>query len=102
MLRLGRFRAQEGKKAKLLFFIKKTENPWEITEAKLSPSFMKFQLTKDENFKGAGRDRYDFVLEIPAGEAPLSLSGSSLGTIILNTNHPEAKLIRIEVDFTSY
>lgn len=102
LLRLGRFRAQEGKKAKLMFFINKTEAPWEITEAKLSPSFMKFQLTKDENFKGAGRDRYDFLLEIPAGEAPLSLSGDSLGSIILNTSHPEAKLIRIEVDFTSY
>ncbi len=102
LLRLGRFRAQEGKKAKLLFFIKKSETPWEITEAKLSPSFMKFQLTKDENFKGAGRDRYDFQLEIPPGEAPLSLSGETLGSIILNTTHPEAKLIRIEVDFTSY
>lgn len=85
-----------------MFFIKKSETPWEITEAKLSPSFMKFQLTKDENFKGAGRDRYDFLLEIPAGETPLSLSAGSLGSIILNTTHPEAKLIQIEVDFTSY
>ncbi len=102
LLRLGRFRAQEGKKAKLLFFINKTDNPWEITEAKLSPSFMKFQLIKDEKFKGTGRDRYDFLLEIPAGEAPLSLGGDSLGSIILNTTHPEAKLIRIEVDFTSF
>ena len=102
LLRLGRFRAQEGKKAKLLFFIKKTEIPWEITEAKLSPSFMKFQMIKDENFKGAGRDRYDFLIEVPPGEAPLSLSGGTLGSIILNTSHPEAKLIRIEVDFTSY
>lgn len=101
-LRLARFRADEGKKAKLLVFVKKTETPWEIIEAKVSPSFLKYQLIKDEKFQGKGRDRYDLIIEIPAGEAPLSYGGETVGSIVLTTNHPEAKLINLGVEFTSY
>ena len=101
-VRMPRFRAQEGKKAKLLVFVKKTEALWEITEAKVSPSFLKFQLIKDENFKGMGRDRYDLIIEIPAGEAPVSYSGETIGSIVLSTNHPDAKLINLGLEFTSY
>ena len=68
----------------------------------VSPSFLKYQFIKDENFKGAGRDRYDLLIEIPAGEAPVSISGDSAGFVTLNTNHPEAKVIKFGVEFTSY
>lgn len=101
-LNLPRFRAQEGKKVKLLVFVKKTETPWEITEAKVFPTFLKYELIKDDKFKGSGRDRYDLYLEIPAGEAPVSFSGTNIGSLILNTNHPDAKVIRLDVDFISY
>lgn len=101
-LRLVRFRADEGKKVKLLVFVKKTETPWEITEAKVSPPFLKYQLIKDEKFQGKGRDRYDLIIEIPAGEAPVSYSGETIGFLVLTTNHPDAKLINLGVEFTSY
>ncbi len=102
LLRFPRFRAKEGKKAKLLVFVKKTETPWEITDANVSPSFLKYQLIKDENFKGLGRDRYDLFIEIPAGERPVSLGGETIGSLILSTNHPDAKSIRLGIEFTSY
>ena len=85
-----------------MIFIKKTETPWEITEAKVTPPFLKYQLIKDEKFKGMGRERYDLIIEIPAGEAPVSFSGETTGFLVLSTNHPEAKLINLSVEFTSY
>lgn len=102
LLRLGRFPAKEGKKARLLVFIKKSEEPWEVTGSKITPSFLKYELIKDDKFKGAGRDRFDLMLEVPAGQAPLSLSGEDTGSLILETNHPEAKTIKIALDFTSF
>lgn len=102
LLRFPRFRAKEGKKVKLLVFVKKTEVPWEITEAIVSPPFLKYELIKDEKFKGMGRDRYDLFIEVPAGESPVSLSGATIGSLILSTNHPDAKSIRLGIEFTSY
>lgn len=102
MLRVARFRAAEGKKLKLLVFVKKTEMPLEILEAKVKPTFLKYQLVKDDNFKGMGRDRYDLFIEIPAGEAPVSVTGENMGSIVLTTNHPDAKIIQLGVDFNSY
>lgn len=101
-LRLPRFRADEGKKAKLLIFVKKTDTPWEITDAKVSPEFLKYQLIKDEKFKGMGRDRYDLIIEIPAGQAPVTFSGEKTGFLVLSTTHPEAKTINMGVEFISY
>ena len=101
-LRFARFRATEGKKVKLIVFVKKFEMPLEILEAKVKPTFMKYQLVKDEKFKGMGRDRYDLFIEIPAGEAPISASGLDVGSIVLTTNHPDAKTINLGVEFNSY
>ena len=35
-------------------------------------------------------------------EAPVSFSGETTGFLVLSTNHPEAKLINLSVEFTSY
>ena len=102
LLRLGRFRAQDGKKVRLMVFVKKTETPFEITEAKLSPPFLKYQLVKDANFNQPARDRFDLIIEVPGGEAPFSLIGESIGSVVLHTSHPEAKMIRLGVEFVSY
>jgi hypothetical protein len=101
MLHLGRFRAQDGKKVRLLVFVKKFDAPMEITKAELLPSFLKYELVKDENFKQPTRERFDLWIEVPAGQAPVSFTGESTGSIVLHTNHPEAKLIRLGIDFVS-
>lgn len=102
MIRMGRFRANESKKIRLMVFVKKFEMPLEITNAEFSPPFLKYQLIKDENFKQMARDRYDLLIEVPAGQAPISLAGESIGSIVLHTNHPDARLIKLGVEFTSY
>ncbi|TXT21964.1 MAG: hypothetical protein FD138_3877 [Planctomycetota bacterium] len=102
LLRIGRFRAQDGKKVRLLVFSKKFDATLEITEAHLSPSFLKYELVKDENFKQPARERFDLWIEVPAGQAPVSFTGESGGSIVLHTNHPEAKVIRLGIEFVSY
>lgn len=102
ILKLPRFRAQEGKKAKLMVFIKKTDAPWNVTDISVNPPFLKTDFVKDEKFQGTGRDRFDLLIEVPAGEASVDYTGERIGSVILNTTHPEAKVIKIGVDFTSY
>lgn len=101
MLHFGRFKAQDGKKVRLLVFIKKFDAPLEITKAELLPSFLKYELVKDENFNQPTRERFDLWIEVPGGQAPVSFAGESTGSIVLHTNHPEAKVIRLGIEFVS-
>lgn len=103
VLRLGRFPAREGKKAKLVVFVKKVEQDLEITDAKLDPPLLKYEFHKDELFKGTGMSRYEIILEVPATGVPLSLGGGDRsGSVILQTNHPDAKTIKFDLEFTSF
>lgn len=104
ILRLGRFPAKDGKKARLMIFVKKFDADLEIKDAKLDPPLLKYEFKKDASFNAPGRDKYELHLEVPAGGAPLTLGGGAnrSGSIILETNHPEAKIIKIELQFTSH
>ncbi|MBC7820288.1 MAG: DUF1573 domain-containing protein [Planctomycetaceae bacterium] len=103
VLRLGRFPVKDGKKAKLVVFVKKMEQELEITEAKLDPPLLKYEFRKVEPFDAPGRNKYEIVVEVPAGGIPLSLGGGDrAGTVVLQTNHPEAKTIKFDVEFTSF
>lgn len=102
LLRLGRFPAKEGKKAKLVVFVKKSDLELEITDAKLDPPLLKYEFRKDELFKGTGLNRYEIMIEVPANGLPLSLGGERVGSVVLQTNHPDAKTIKFDLEFTSY
>lgn len=103
VFRLGRFSAKEGRKAKLILFIKKSDQELEITEAKLDPPQLKYEFRKDENFNAPGRSKYELVVEVPAGGVPLSLGGGErAGSVVLQTNHPDAKTIKFDLEFTSF
>lgn len=103
ILSLGRFPAKVGAKAKLLAFVKKSDQEMVITEATMDPPHLKYEFRKDENFVAPGRDKYEIVIEVPAGGLPLSLGGGDrAGTVTLQTNHPEAKTIKFDLHFTSF
>ncbi len=103
ILRLGRFPAKVGKKAKLVVFVKKTEHELVITEAKLDPPQLKYEFRKDENFNAPGRNKYEIVVEVPSDGVPLSLGGGErAGSVVLQTNHPDAKTIKFDIEFTSF
>lgn len=102
LLRLGRFPAKEGKKGKLVVFVKKAEQELEFTEAKLDPPQLKYEVHKDEKFNAPGRNKYEIIIEVPADGVPLSVGGERPGSVVFQTNHPEAKTIKFDIDFTSF
>ena len=102
MLKLGRFPASEGKKVRLMLFVKKEAQGFKIEDAKIDPPDLKYELVKDMKFQAVGREKFDLILEVPAGSAPVSLGAQNRGRITLNTNHPDAKEIKIEVEMASF
>ena len=103
ILRMGRFPAKVGKKAKLVVFVKKMEQELEITDATLDPPKLKYEFHKDEKFNAPGRNKYEIIVEVPADGVPLSLGGGErAGSVVLQTNHPEAKTIKFDLEFTSF
>lgn len=102
LLSMGRFPAAEGKKAKLLVFIDKGPEELKITDVKLDPPTLKYQFVKDQKFTGKGRDKFDLILEVPAGSPIISLAEFNRGSVVLHTNHPDATIIKLELEMTSH
>jgi uncharacterized protein DUF1573 len=101
-LRFKRFRAADGTKAKLMLFVNKFDHEFAVTEAKMDPPTVQYQLVRDMNFKGTGRDKFDLLLEVPPGETPITLGGQNPGQILLHTNHPDASIIKMNLEYTSF
>ena len=102
LVRLGRFSASEGKKARLMIFIKKGDQEFKIEDAKIDPPVLKYELIKDMKFQAAGREKFDLILEVPPGPTPISLGAQNRGQIKFTTNHPEAKEIKLEIEMASF
>jgi hypothetical protein len=103
ILRLGRFSAKEGKKARLNIYVTKAEQDVTVTDVAIDPPLLKYEFRKDETFEAPGRDMYELVVEVPPGGAPLSRGGvDRLGSVVLQTNHPEAKTIKFDLEFDSF
>ncbi len=102
LLHLGRFLAKDGKKAKLLIFVNKASEDLKIVSSQATPAAIKFQLIKDEKFNGVGREKFDLIVEVPAGTDPIAVGDQNPGSLVLETNHPDAEKIKLDLDFTSY
>ena len=102
LLKLGRFPASEGKKLRLMIFVTKGDQDFKIEEATIDPPVLKYELVKDAKFKGAGREKFDLLLEVPAGAAPVSLGAQNRGLIKFVTNLPNAKEIKLEIEMASF
>lgn len=99
---LGRFPAKEGKIVKLMVFISKGDEDLKILDAQFDPPIMKCELVKDEKFQQSRREKYTLTMEVPGGNAPIGLGGEHRGSVTLQTNHPDAKTIKFDVEFTSF
>ncbi len=102
VLRFKRFRAADGTKAKLMIFVNKFDQEFAVTETKMDPPAVRYELVRDKNFKGTGRDKFDLLLEVPPSETPITLGGQNPGQILLHTNHPDASIIRMILEYTSF
>ncbi len=102
LLNWGRFPAAQGKKVRLMVFVKKSDQEFKIESATIDPPVLKYELVKDTKFQAAGREKYDLFLEVPGGNSTISLGAMNRGTIKFITNHPEAKEIKLEIEMASH
>jgi hypothetical protein len=80
-----------GKKRQVLVHVRDVENP-ELEVAQVNPTFLELKITRARGRK----DRFFVELAVP----PQSPPGKFRGTVVLRTNHPDAKELRIEVTGT--
>ena len=104
LVRLPRFPAKEGKKAKLLLFLNKNtgDQKFELSKLSVNPPTLKCEVIRDEKFKGMGREKYDILIEVPAGSTPATFNRTNRGFIEFDTNHSDLKSIRFELEYTSF
>ena len=102
LARLGRVSVKEGKKFRLIMFINKAEQSFEVHEARIDPPVLKFQIVKDTKFDKPASERFDLQLDVPAGSERLTVTEPNFGTIELRTNHPDASIIRLRFELVTY
>ncbi|GAB4145564.1 MAG: DUF1573 domain-containing protein [Planctomycetaceae bacterium] len=108
-IRLGRFKAAEGKSASLILFVSEPKDgPLKITKVTSDPKFLTVKLERLEDKNAASipttgkrRVRYRLTFSVPPDSPPASRERESAGTVTLETNHPQAKTIKIGVAFHS-
>jgi hypothetical protein len=108
-LRLGRFKASEGKSAVLnLFVAESKEGPLKVNKVSSHPTFLTATLKRmggikesKEPIEPGRRVQYQLTFSVPAGSPPASHELKKRATITLETNHPKAKTMKFSVDFLS-
>ena len=90
----------EGFTGKLQMFTKEIkENPFKIVSAKSNSEFLKVTVKKDEKFKSKTNLRFIIHFEIPPGTPAVNHSEKESVHIVITTNRPDAKEIKLRVAF---
>ena len=99
-LSLGRFKSVTGRKVSCDVYISGTDQlDFEFSDLEVSPKFMQVSLERDLKFKGQGRQRFQLLVDIPAGSPPSVHSASSPAVIRAKTNHPDLPELVLHVQF---
>ena len=101
ILNLGEFSAKEGKEVILSMFVEGLDKPLEIVDQQIDPQYLKFKLTKDDQFASKTKQRYELKFSVPAEHPAVSHGKGNLAKVKLKTNHPRAKEIEFRVQFIS-
>ena len=102
MLQLGVVRSSEGLKRTVTVLIHGAHrHDVEVTVGKRSPALLEARLGEPADVSGGSVVRIPLIIEIPPGAPPANYLGSpgKMGQIILDTTHPDAKQIRLYVQF---
>ncbi len=97
-LQLGSFPASEGREAKLLLIVdeKDMTEPFQITPAKLDPSFLQASLSPLGQPSGSVH-RYILTIAVPPGRPHIQRVASLPGMIDLSTNHSSGEAIHLSL-----
>jgi hypothetical protein len=98
-LRMGRVPSATGKVVKLSLFAIERDPPLEIAIESVDPPVLKTSIArKVPNAAAADRVQYVLNLEVPQGATPDRYSDDRMIHLRLTTNHPEAPLIKFDVE----
>jgi hypothetical protein len=99
VVQLGEFKAKDGKNVTLSVFARDFDGVLELTETKQVHGSLQVELVRPEGADGKG-NRYLLKIKVPPGE-PQNRQRKNSERLDLYFNHPEAKHVRLHVDFLS-
>ena len=99
---LGRFVAQEGKRASMSVILADTPEGAMIESAESEDSILKLSVEQDENFRGKKRKLFKLTLEVPAEIPPRTVARDKAIVVTLKTTHPEAPEIKLNCYYISF
>lgn len=99
VLRLGQFPAKEGKEVTLSMFVEGTQEPLKILDQKIVPEYLKVAIKKDDQFESKTKQRYELKLTVPPGIPAVAFGTGNHASVVLQTNHPDAKEIEFRIEF---
>ncbi|MCY2964807.1 MAG: DUF1573 domain-containing protein [Planctomycetota bacterium] len=101
LLSLGTFPAATGRSQKYLFFCEDAAHrDIQIQKIESDADPLKFELRKDEDFKGRGA-KFELVVTFPPGENPTSRRESNAATVRILTDHPTCPEIAFICEYTA-
>ena len=102
-IRLGRFKARDGRKVSLLFAVSTDLMPDELklSDVKTSPSWIKWDLESVPSRSEAVK-RYRLNLEIPPGSPRVKRSNNDPASIDMKTNIPAQPNWKVMLGYTSF
>jgi len=99
-LSLGRFNADVGRKVTCDVFVSCGPTiDFALSDIEVSPQFIQVELKQDNKFKSPSRQRFELIVDIPAGSPTTVHSAANPAVIRAKTNHPDMPELVIHVQF---
>ncbi|MFO0427384.1 MAG: DUF1573 domain-containing protein [Planctomyces sp.] len=102
LLKLGNFRAKDGKKGRVMLIVNHTDLPEDlkIVEVAAKPAYLKASLVSEGTRLGNGSQRYFLTVEIPPGHSKRDAM-SDHAEVKITTNHPKSESVILDVSYNS-
>ncbi|MBX3440758.1 MAG: DUF1573 domain-containing protein [Planctomyces sp.] len=98
LVSLGRFQASEGASRKLSVFLDKADEPATLVNVETT-SPVQIRLEHDPQFDNADRERYWLYVDFPKGGRTGNFTMEDPARLILQTTHPNAPAVQINVSY---
>nr|AUN35790.1 hypothetical protein [uncultured bacterium] len=100
-LKLGQFKASDGRKAQLRLLVNGPGNDLEFRDIKSDVAFVKLGMKPDPANASRETKIYWLSFEVAPGSPPATFNGPSVVKIHVTTNHPKAEHVEFKVSFIS-
>ncbi len=97
---LGRVLSTKGKTQRLTFMIESAEEPFEASDIQVQPAFLNVKMQADKNSENSKRERHTMILEVPVDSPKGIWTSKNPGKLVITTNHPQVREIKINLILT--